>query len=192
MNNEMIRECIVTTIDEHSKPQIAPMGVWWKGEHLVLAPFKPSTTLDNLLSTSHAVVNFTDDVQVFAGCLTGRYNWPLAPTEKMKGNRLKSALRHLELQLVEQQDDDLRPKCYCKPVADITHAPFNGFNRAQAAVLELAILVSRLHMLEAAKIHSEIEYLTIAIDKTAGSKEREAWGWLMERVDTHFKNTQMA
>ena len=187
MKNEMIFESIITTVDANSQPQIAPMGVWWQGEHVVLAPFKPSTTLDNLLDTGHAVVNFTDDVKVFAGCLTGRYDWPLVATEKIVGNRLQSALRHIELKLVEKQDDELRPKCLCVPVLDKTHKPFNGFNRAQAAVLELAILVSRLHMLESEKIRSEIEYLTIAIDKTAGPDEQQAWSWLMERVDTHFQ-----
>jgi uncharacterized protein len=55
-------------------------------------------------------------------------------------------------------------------------------NRAQAAVIEGAVLVSRLHMLPAEKIASEMAYLQIAIDKTAGSEEREAWSWLREAV----------
>ena len=67
-----------------------------------------------------------------------------------------------------------------------THAPFTGFNRAKAAVLELAILVSRLGMLPREKIEAEIAYLAIAIEKTAGPDEKEAWGWLMQRVDDHF------
>ena len=37
-------------------------------------------------------------------------------------------------------------------------------------------------MLPVEKIQQEIAYLTIAIDKTAGSKELEAWGWLMARI----------
>ena len=40
-----------------------------------------------------------------------------------------------------------------------TIAPFRGFNRAQAAVVEAAILVSRLHMLPPDKIEREIGYL---------------------------------
>ena len=61
--------------------------------------------------------------------------------------------------------------------------PFRGFNRAQAAVVEAAILVSRLHMLPAEKIDREMAYLAIAIDKTAGPAEREAWSWLVERIE---------
>jgi uncharacterized protein len=44
------------------------------------------------------------------------------------------------------------------------------------------VLVSRLHMLPADKIDSEMRYLQIAIDKTAGPGEREAWGWLQDAV----------
>ena len=65
---------------------------------------------------------------------------------------------------------------------EANHAAFHGFNRAQAAVVEAAILVSRLHMLPMEKIDREIAYLTIAIEKTAGLRERQAWDWLMERV----------
>ena len=42
--------------------------------------------------------------------------------------------------------------------------------------------MSRLHRLPPEKVARELEYLRIAIDKTAGAEEREAWGWLMEAV----------
>ena len=58
-------------------------------------------------------------------------------------------------------------------------------NRAQAAVVEGAVLVSRLHMLPPEKIDTEMKYLQIAIDKTAEATEHEAWGWLREAVDAH-------
>jgi hypothetical protein len=63
-----------------------------------------------------------------------------------------------------------------------THAVWGGYNRAEAAVLELAVLTTRLSMLPPEKIDAELEYLEIAISKTAGPREKEAWGWLMERV----------
>jgi hypothetical protein len=65
------------------------------------------------------------------------------------------------------------------------HAPFLGFNRAQAAVLEAAILTSRLHMLPREKIDSELAYLEIAVTKTSGPAEQEAWDWLMEKIRIH-------
>ncbi|ALL69858.1 DUF447 family protein (plasmid) [Paraburkholderia caribensis MBA4] len=63
------------------------------------------------------------------------------------------------------------------------HAPFSGFNRAQAAVVEGAILVSRLFMLPADKIDREMAYLQIAIDKTAGPDELAAWQWITAAVE---------
>jgi hypothetical protein len=71
------------------------------------------------------------------------------------------------------------------------HAPFPGFNRAQAAVVEGAVLVSRLFMLPADKIDREMAYLQIAIDKTAGDREREAWDWLVAAV-AQYREAAMA
>ena len=83
------------------------------------------------------------------------------------------------------RDDPQRPRFHCRVVHAETHAPFRGFNRAQAAVIEAAILVSRLGMLPAEKVDRAVEYLKIAIDKTAGPRERQAWEWLMQRIAEH-------
>jgi hypothetical protein len=158
------------------------MGLWEVEDLTVLAPFRPSTTLENLLASRVAVVNLTDDVRVFAGCVTGRRDWPTLPARHVAGRVLQGALAHRELELVRVEEDPLRPCCYLRELWQQTHAPFRGFNRAQAAVLEAAILVSRLDRLPPEKIEREIDYLRIAVDKTAGPAEREAWEWLMERV----------
>lgn len=49
-------------------------------------------------------------------------------------------------------------------------------------MVEAGILISRLHMLPAEKIDREMEYLRIAVEKTAGPREREAWRWLVNRI----------
>ena len=79
-------------------------------------------------------------------------------------------------------EDEQRPRFHCGIVHLAQHAPFRGFNRAQAAVIEAAILTSRLHMLPREKIESELAYLEIAVGKTAGPIEQEAWDWLMEKI----------
>ena len=71
---------------------------------------------------------------------------------------------------------------FCRTLRSVNQAPFGGLNRAKAAVLEAAILVSRLDRLPADKIDREIDYLRIAVEKTAGPEEREAWGWLLEKI----------
>jgi hypothetical protein len=181
-----IRESILTTISTNGEVHIAPLGIIQEGEHWIIAPFRPSKTLDNLLSQPVAVASYTDNARIFAGCLTGRKNWPLVPVENWPVPRLSAALAHTALEVVERHEDELRPRFTCRVVNEQMHAPFLGMNRAKAAVLELAILVSRLHMLSREKIEAELGYLTIAIDKTAGPEELEAWGWLMERVNAHL------
>lgn len=148
-------------------------------------PFRPSTTLDNLLETGCAVINYCDDVRIFAGCLTGRRDWPLTDAECIEGKVLADTLAHSEVEVVRVEEDELRPKLFCKSMHTVNHAPFTGFNRAQFSVLEAAILVSRLGMLPQAKIDSELAYLRIGLDKTAGPRELEAWSWLMEVIERH-------
>ncbi|MCO5064485.1 MAG: DUF447 family protein [Rhizobiaceae bacterium] len=181
-----IRETILTTVDKQGDVHIAPLGIIEEGEHWIIAPFRPSKTLDNLAEVPFAVANYTDDVRVFAGCLTGRKDWPLRALENVAVPRLEAALAHSVLEVVQVVDDPLRPRHVCRITSEQNHAPFTGLNRARAAVLELAILVSRLNMLPREKIESEIAYLAIAIEKTAGPHERLAWQWLMERVNAHL------
>jgi hypothetical protein len=75
----LIRETIVTTLNDDGKVHIAPLGLIAEEGGYVLAPFRPSATLDNLRRHPFAVANFTDDVLIFAGCLTGRRDWPTRP-----------------------------------------------------------------------------------------------------------------
>ncbi|MGO4451258.1 DUF447 domain-containing protein [Phyllobacterium sp. TAF24] len=180
-----IRETIVTTVDVAGIVHVAPLGIIQQEDGWVIAPFRPSKTLDNLSAVPFAIANYTDDMLVFAGCLTGRKEWPTVAVEGFPVPRLQTALSHSALQVVSVDDDGLRPRHFCKVVSEAMHAPFTGLNRGKAAVLELAILVSRLHMLPQEKIDAEIGYLTIAIEKTAGPDELLAWSWLMQRVKEH-------
>lgn len=185
----MIQETIVTTQNSTGLAHIAPMGVHLSSEtpeEFIILPFRPSTTLNNLLDSKTAIINYCDDVRVFAGCLTGRRDWPLTPAEKINGQVLACALAHTEVELVRVEDDETRPKLFCKAVRTVNHAPFRGFNRAQYSVLEAAILISRLNMLPLEKIQSEIDYLRIGLEKTAGDRELEAWGWLMAVIEKHI------
>jgi len=181
----MIYETIITSVDAQGNAHVTPFGISLQDGLVVISPYKPSTTLDNILATEHAVMNLTDDVRVFAGALTKRQAWRLVPTDKIIGYRLADTLTHKELKLVKVKQDDMRPQLFMEVVHEVQHQPFQGFNRAQAAVIELAVLVSRLARLPMEKITQEIDYLAIAIEKTAGPRELEAWAWLMEAVSNH-------
>lgn len=191
----LIRETLVVTRSADGGAHVTPMGA----QYMVLAdgtagvllqPFRPSTTHDNLLRQHSATLNHVDDVRIFAGCITGRRVWSVVPAERIAGTRLEAALAHEELEVVNIEDDPLRPRICCRLVHQVNHTPFPGFNRAKAAVIEAAILVSRLGMLPLDQVDREIAYLGIAVGKTAGPPEQEAWNWLMSAIETFRSNQQ--
>lgn len=181
----MILETVISTQDADGNAHVTPFGIRKQDGFVVISPYKPSTTLTNILATGVAVMNLTDDVRVFAGALTKRVTWQLTPALHVNGQRLSQTLSHQELRLVNVIDDAMRPQLVMEVIYSEQHQPFEGFNRAQAAVIELAVLVSRLQRLPMEKIIQDMQYLQIAIDKTSGSRELEAWAWLVEAVDNH-------
>jgi hypothetical protein len=185
----MIRETIVSTSDRAGKVHFAPLGLIAEGDGWIIAPFHPSATLDNLRDVPFAAANFTDDVRVFAGCLTGRSEWPSAACDEIPVRRLAQALAHAELTVTRISEDKERPRFHCRVLRTVTHAPFKGFSRAQAAVIEAAILVSRLRLLPRDKIDREMSYLEIAVNKTASPIEAEAWNWLLDAIKAFYADT---
>ena len=183
----MIYEVIISTMNEDGSSHIAPMGVSQKADFIVLKPFKPSKTLDNILTQKIAIMNIVTDVRVFAGAVTGRSNFNLVALPDGKGFFLKDALSYLTLSLAEIHDDEIRSTLYMNKVNVIHLSSFKGFNRAQAAIIEASVLMSRLDLLSQDKIKQEIKYLEIAITKTAGKKEIQAWEWLMEKYENYCK-----
>ncbi|AFJ03139.1 hypothetical protein Q7C_1999 [Methylophaga frappieri] len=177
-----IHEVIVTTQNADGSAHHAPMGISEVNGHFQIKPFKPSTTYDNLQRQRTCSINYTDDVRVFAGALTGHREWPASRCEKVDGLYLTDALSHSEIRIKTIDDDDPRACFHGEVIFEQQHGFFRGYNRAQSAVIEAAILVSRLSMLPEQKIRDELAYLTIGMEKTAGEREWQAWGWLMDKV----------
>lgn len=176
-----VRESILVTVGADGRAHVAPLGLIERGELLVVAPFRPSTTLANLERHPFATACYTDDVRVFAGCVSGvKRDWPVVPADRVPGFRLASCLAHEELEVVTVESDPLRPRFLCRALHAAAHGPFLGFNRARFAVIEAAILLSRRHLLPAGEIDEGLARLRGLVDKTAGEAEREAWGWIEE------------
>lgn len=176
-----IRESILVTVGPDGRAHVAPLGLIERGDLLVIAPFRPSTTLANLERHPFATACYADDVRVFAGCVTGaKRDWSVVPAARIAGFRLASCLAHEELEVAVVEPDVLRPRFLCRIVHSAQHGPFLGFNRARFAVIEAAILLSRRHLLPEGEIEEGLERLRVLVDKTAGEAEREAWGWIEE------------
>ena len=185
----LIHECVVTTLTADGAPHLAPLGLIENGPHLTIAPFRPSATLTHLMQTPKATASFTDDTKIFAKLVTGDRFFPLTEIENWPVPRLASALSHAELSVIRVEENDTRPQFICRIERIQNHQPFLGMNRARAAIIEAAILSTRLERISREKIENELAYLRIAIDKTAGPTEIEAWTILMEKINKFLGKT---
>jgi len=177
-----ILETIVTTRNADGSVHLVPFGLIVEGDDHVVAPFRPSPTIANLERHPFLAAAAPRDIRVIAGCVTGRRDWPTVACDRIDGVRLADAFAHMELEVREVTADTVRPRFRCRTLHHAMHFPFLGYNRAQAAVLEAAILSTRLHLLSPDKIRSEMAYLEIAVGKTAGEAEREAWQWIEAKI----------
>ena len=190
----MIHEVIVTTISNEGVVHIAPMGIRFIDKQVVISPFKPSTTLNNITENNIATINFIDDVRVFAGIVSRhKKDWELsARTDLEIVPNLTLTNTFYNVVVNEYQEDDKRPNIICDIKNSAIIKPFLGFNRAQFSVIEAAVLLSRLGMIPMEKIDREIEYLKIGIDKTAGPHELEAWEWIQDKILSYKKNLKIS
>ena len=189
----MIHEVIVTTISNEGIVHIAPMGIRFIDKQVVISPFKPSITLNNITENNIATINFIDDVRVFAGIVSRhKKDWELsARTDLEIVPNLTLTNTFYNVVVNEYQEDDKRPNIICDIKNSAVIKPFLGFNRAQFSVIEAAVLLSRLGMIPMEKIDREIEYLKIGIDKTAGPHELEAWGWIQDKILSYKKDSKI-
>jgi len=178
----VILETIVTTVGEDDVVNIAPMGVEWGEETIVLKPFIETTTYRNVLATGTAVVNLVDDVRVFANAAIGNPQYPSVPATAIRGVVLADCCSWRELNIRSIDSTPPRSRMDMTVVHRGVHREFIGFNRARHAVLEAAIYATRLHLLPRAFVESELARLQVIVDKTAGPPEREAMAVLTEHV----------
>jgi hypothetical protein len=171
----MIVESIVTTVDPAGQVNIAPMGVEWGDEIIVLKPFLETTTFRNLQGGGAAVFNLVDDVGLLADAAIGSPTYPARPAERVRGMVLEAACSWRELEVEAVDATPPRSRIIARVVHRGMQREFLGFNRARHAVLEAAILATRLHLIPAAEVEAQLARLLPLVEKTAGPREREAW-----------------
>jgi hypothetical protein len=185
-NDRMILEGIVTTVDVDGKANISPMGpeVDRLQASLVLRPFATSKTYANLMRTRSGVFHVVDDSLLLASAAVDR--WDKKPNcqfdQLMNGFLLPDACRAMAFELDEVVCDQPRTILSCRVTKRLWWRDGFGWNRAQHAVLELAILATRLHLIEAERLLHEIQQLRPLVEKTAGQQERQAWQLLVEYI----------
>lgn len=189
----MILEGLVTSLNAAGELNVAPMGpivdesLTW----LRLRPFKTSTTYRNLAEHPQGVFHVVDDVLLLAKAAMGKLD-SLPETfaaQKVVGRVLASACRWYEFEIeafdATQDRTDLR--------ARVVHVgrlrDFFGFNRAKHAVVEAAILATRLPLLSREDVERQLAALRSPIEKTAGPNELAAFQLVCDHVAEFFSQT---
>jgi len=188
----MILEGLVTTTDPAGAmhlaamgPQVDPVAASSNAiEQLLLKPFASSQTGGNLLRLPEGVFHVTDDSLLLARVVTGALAAPPAsrPATAVRGWVLEEACRAYEFKVVAADTSQERLRLEARVVAVHEGRPFLGFNRARHAVVEGAILVTRLHLLGAEEVSRQLHELAVIVGKTGGPREHEAFRLLEEKV----------
>jgi len=192
----MILEGIVTSLDPRGELNVAPMGPIVDPEMttLVLRPFRTSRTYQNLKSRPCGVFHVVDDVLLLARAAIGELAAApeTFPAEKITGRVLSTACRWYEFEIDECDDSQERVTMRARVVHCGRLRDFFGFNRAKHAVLEAAILATRLHLIPRDEILAEFARLRVIVQKTAGPREREAFDLLASHLEAHVPAGQPA
>jgi len=169
----MIFEGLVTTTDPAGRLHVAAMGPTLDEverragliTRLVLRPFPTSQTAGNLLRTRAGVFQVTDDVLLLAQVVAGALPAPPAarPATAVAGFVLEDACRAWEFEIDSVDDKGLRLVLGARVVAEHAGRPFLGFHRAAHAVVEAAILVTRLHLVEPAEVRRQFAALAVLV-----------------------------
>ena len=182
----MILESIVTTCDEAGDPVVSPMGpiVDEQWREFVLRPYQTSRTFANLARHGEGVVHVSDDVELFALAAIGRLQEtpPVRRAESIRGWILEDACRWYAFRVAEMDDSSERSVIRCNVVDRGRQRDFFGFNRAKHAVIEAAILATRLDWLPHEEILDELDRWKSPVEKTAGDQERRAFSQLQRFV----------
>ena len=202
----MILESIVTTTNVDASTNISPMGPRIQQPvvsdkpatqprsaqtdaaftHFELRPFATSTTFANLKRHRQGVLHVDDNVELFARAAISKIKTAELPTltkaEKIDGHIIQSACRAYEFKVESIDESGPRMSLMCEVVKVHRLRDFFGFNRAKHAVIEAAILATRINFLPAEEIQEQFQSLKAIIEKTAGHTEASAFDYLYQFV----------
>ena len=182
----LIIEGLITTWNHDGTTNIAPQGpiVLVPGERLLLRPWSGSRTYDNLWRDRCGVFHLTDDVLLLAETAIGepRVAPALVPATMIDGMALADSLESWELVIDEATEQGPRSEMTARIVNRVIRRVSAGWNRAQFAVIEAAILATRLHVIAAPVVRADLERWSTVVEKTGGEREHAAFELLSEYI----------
>jgi hypothetical protein len=182
----MILEGLITTLNADGSPHLAPMGPRVDGDfaRFTLRPFKTSHTYQNLLRHPEGVLHVTDDALLLARAAIGEVDVfpPVRRAERIRGFVMVDACRYYEFTAASIDDSAERAVIEASVVHVGRVRDFFGFNRARHAVVEAAILATRLDFLPLAEVAAEFRKLRVIVGKTGGPDEHAAMDLLEAKL----------
>ena len=182
----MILEGIVTTIDDDGALNVAPMGPRIDDgmDRFVLRLFRSSRTFHNLEARREGVLHVTDDVLLFARAVIGKVGHvDTRPAAAVRGRILIDSSRYYEFKVVSVDHAEERAEFHAETVERGRFRDLFGFNRAKHAVIEAAILATRIGILPMREIVDPLRPLGVMVVKTGGPREREAFELLRDHIE---------
>jgi hypothetical protein len=182
----MILEGLVTTVDSDGSPHLAPMGPRVSPDfgRFIIRPFPTSHTYRNLLRDRQGVFHVTDNALLLAQAALG----PVSPfpsvrsAEKVNGFVLVDSCRHYEFIVRSIDDSGERAILDAEVIHSGRTRDFFGLNRAKHAIVEGAILATRLHIIPLNEVDREFKKLRVIVGKTGGLAEHQAMDLLEARL----------
>ena len=171
-------ETIVTTLGADGRLNVAPMGpiVDPSFERLLFRPFQGSCTFDNLCRSRQGVMHITDDVELFVRAALNLLDVEptTTPAAAIEGRILRNACRWYAFRIDSIDASSERSEMLARVVDRGRFRDFLGFQRAKHAVIEAAIVATRLEILPHERVLADLERCAVIVDKTAGESERRA------------------
>lgn len=171
----MIIETIFSTLDENGRPNFAPMGVEWGEESVIVRPFRSSITCRNLASSGYGIANLSDDVMAFVQCALYDEILPSFPATAIRGEVFQDACSWIELAVDSTGGTDDRAEFRCRILHKGRMKDFLGFCRARNAVIEAAILASRLSITNKQDALCSLKQYMKVVEKTGSDIEKQAF-----------------
>ncbi len=183
----MIIEGLLTTVDAGGSPHVAPMGPLVNPEltSWTLRPFQSSTTYQLLRENATCVFHVVDDVVPIVQAALGQPVSVEYTSHTQGGWIISSSCHWYRLQVTRWDASEQRSRAEAEVTDQGVLRPFWGWNRAKHAILEATILATRLHLADRAAIDEDLSKLEVAITKTAGPREQQAWRLLQDYFASH-------
>jgi len=170
----MIIETIFSTVSQEGKPNFAPMGIVWGEEFVIVRPFRNTRTCSNLLSSRCGIANLSDDVLAYVHCGLYGADLPFIPANAVPAVVFAGACSWLELEVTSEGGSKERAEIQCRVLLKGRQRDFLGFCRASNAVIEAAIMATRLANYDRNKVIEDLIHYMKIVEKTGDDTEKQA------------------